>query len=99
MTQTDDDIDPKFRAKPTLVDRSGTPLPDYLQAAFIGGTHPMKVWRRHRGLAMGELARIAGTTTETIFNMERFNEAPEDDLVDIIANILEADPDALFEPE
>jgi hypothetical protein len=82
-----------------LVDRSGIPLPDYLQAAFDNGVHPLKVWRRHRGMAMGELARRAGTSTETIFNMERFNEGPDDDLIDTLADILDANPDALLAPE
>ncbi|TDI58211.1 MAG: XRE family transcriptional regulator [Alphaproteobacteria bacterium] len=99
MANATDNIEPDIEKQTVLVDRSGKRLPDYLQVAVNGGAHPLKIWRRHRGLAMGELARSAGTTTEIIFNMERFNEAPDDDLVDIIADILDAHPDALFLPD
>ena len=46
-------------AKARLASGQDELVPAAIVDAILGGAHPIRVWRRHRGLAVGELAAAA----------------------------------------
>ncbi|HET6160181.1 MAG TPA: DinB family protein [Dongiaceae bacterium] len=49
-----------------------TPLaiPEAVRQSVIGGTHPVRVWREHRGLNQGQLAAIVGISRAYLAQIE-----------------------------
>ena len=46
-------------------------FPDSVAAALLAGSHPIKVFREHRGLTQVQLAKAAGTSAVYISQLER----------------------------
>lgn len=49
---------------------SGDALPDALVGRLLDGEHPLRIWREHRGLKPGALARRAGVGASVIGAIE-----------------------------
>ncbi len=54
-----------FRKNPTET------FPDSVVAAILDGAHPLKAVREHRGLTQAALAKIAGTSSVYVSQIER----------------------------
>lgn len=91
----DDICRPASASTAPLRDKQGRPLSPHLQAALEDGKHPLKIWRRERGWSMGQLGRMANVTTETIFQIEKHNNSPEEAVWLRLAEVLDVCPDMI----
>jgi len=46
-------------------------FPDAVVAAIVGGTHPLKALRKHRGLTQAQLAKACATSAVYVSQIER----------------------------
>ena len=72
MTASEDlaDIAAFDQAKARLAAGEDELVPATIVDAILGGEHPIRVWRRHRGLAVGELAALAGVSQAYLSQIE-----------------------------
>jgi len=62
------------------------------------GEHPIRVWRRHRGIKAGELARRAGISQAYLSEIEGGKKSGSFKVMSAIAQALELDIDDLVPP-
>ncbi len=70
-------------------------VPGDVVDALMEGEHPVKVWRRHRGLSQAQLAERIGATQGSIAQIENRLRAGSVDTLARIAQALEVDLDDL----
>jgi DNA-binding XRE family transcriptional regulator len=79
-----------------VMDRDGVALPQHMQQAILNGKHPVKIWRLHRDLSMGDLAKLVNVSTATIFYIEKNNQPADASLIEKLAEVLNAHPEDLI---
>jgi len=73
----------------------GESFPDAVLGALLDGTHPMKVFREHRGMSRADLAKVAGTSAMYVSQIERGERPAGRKLLPRIAAALRVDMDML----
>jgi DNA-binding XRE family transcriptional regulator len=71
-------------------------FPDAVVAAILGGAHPIKAFRDHRGLTQAKLAKAAGTSTVYVSQLERSERRAGRKLQAKLGKALNVDPDLLI---
>ena len=94
--QTSDDNNDEPDDNAPIVDLDGVTLPQHYQQAIVNGKHQLKVWRRHRDLSMGQLAKLADVSTSTIYYVEQSSEPADEALLEKLAVALHAHPEDLI---
>ena len=70
-------------------------FPDTVVAAILEGCHPIKAFRKHRGLTQAQLASAVGTSPVYISQLERGERRAGRKLRATLSGALEIDPDLL----
>lgn len=70
-------------------------FPDSVVAAILDGVHPLKALREHRGMTQAKLAKIAGTSSVYISQIERGRRRAGRKLRAKLAKALHVEPDLL----
>lgn len=88
-----DDVRDYDTAKEAL--RSGREelVPADVADRFLNGENPLRVWRRHRGLAASDLAASCGLTPAAVSQIENGKRSPSVETLKAIAAALRVDVD------
>jgi transcriptional regulator with XRE-family HTH domain len=70
-------------------------FPDNVVEALLSGSHPLRVFREHRGLTQAGLARATGTSAVYISQLERGARRIGRKLRAKLATVLKVEPDIL----
>jgi DNA-binding XRE family transcriptional regulator len=66
---------------------------------FVGGEHPVRVWREHRALTLGTLAREAGIAQSYVSEIENGKKRGSVRALAALAKALRVDIEDLLAPE
>jgi DNA-binding XRE family transcriptional regulator len=66
---------------------------------FVGSDHPVRVWREHRGLSLGDLAKEAGIAQSYVSEIEHGRKRGSVRAVAALAKALRVDIEDLLAPE
>jgi DNA-binding XRE family transcriptional regulator len=66
---------------------------------FVGGEHPVRVWREHRGLTLGGLAKEAGIAQSYVSEIENRKKRGSVRALAALAKVLHVDIEDLLAPE
>jgi DNA-binding XRE family transcriptional regulator len=66
---------------------------------FVGGEHPVRVWREHRGLTLGVLAKQAGVAQSYVSEIENGKKPGSVRALAALAKALRVDIEDLLAPE
>ena len=66
---------------------------------FVGGDHPVRVWREHRGLALGALAKEASIAQSYLSEIENGKKRGSVRALAALAKVLRVDIEDLLAPE
>ena len=66
---------------------------------FVAGEHPVRVWREHRGLALGALAKEAGIAQSYLSEIENGRKRGSVRALAALAKVLRVDIEDLLAPE
>ncbi len=72
------------------------PIPLEITERILAGEHPVRVWRKHRGLTQKALAEAAGTTQTYLSQIESGRRVGSLKTLNAIARALEVDLDVLL---
>ncbi len=73
-------------------------MPADIVHRISAGEHPVRVWRRHRGIKAGDLARRAGISQAYLSEIEGGKKSGSFKVVSALAQTLEVDLDDLVPP-
>ncbi|MBI1777145.1 MAG: type II toxin-antitoxin system prevent-host-death family antitoxin [Proteobacteria bacterium] len=71
-------------------------FPDSVLAAILGGGHPLKALREHRGLTQAKLAKASGTSAVYISQIERGQRRAGRKLLAKLGKALDVDADTIW---
>jgi len=66
---------------------------------FVGGEHPVRVWREHRGLGLGALAKEAGIAQSYLSEIENGKKRGSVRALASLGKVLRVDIEDLLVPE
>ena len=88
----------EVRAREAAGDAEYVPV-EFAERIFVGGEHPVRVWREHRGLALGALAREAGIAQSYVSEIENGRKRGSVRALAALAKALRVDIEDLLAPE
>jgi DNA-binding XRE family transcriptional regulator len=87
----------EVRAREAAGDAEYVPV-ELVERIFVGGEHPVRVWREHRGLTVGALARDAGITQSYVSEIEHGRKCGSVRALAALAKALRVDIEDLLAP-
>jgi DNA-binding XRE family transcriptional regulator len=87
----------EVRARETAGDAEYAPV-ELAERIFVGGEHPLRVWREHRGLTLGALAREAGIAQSYVSEIEHGRKRGSVRALAALAKALRVDIEDLLPP-
>ena len=66
---------------------------------FVAGEHPVRVWREHRGLTLGALAKASGIAQSYVSEIEHGKKRGSVRALAALAKVLRVDIEDLLAPE
>jgi len=89
-------IDEGNRVSARIASGEEETLPAEFVAALVDGkTHPLRLWRRHRGLTLAALAKACGVTRSALSQLESRRTQASAALLKRLAEALDCDMDDL----
>lgn len=67
--------------------------PSEVMYAIVNGEHPLRVWRRYRGLTQKQLAEAAGISIAHLSQLENGRRSGTTDILTVLAEKLRLDPE------
>jgi DNA-binding XRE family transcriptional regulator len=87
-----------MRAREAAGDAEYVPI-EIAERIFVAGEHPVRVWREHRGLSLGVLARTAGIAQSYVSEIEHGRKRGSVRVLAALAKALRVDIEDLLAPE
>jgi DNA-binding XRE family transcriptional regulator len=88
----------EVRAREAAGDADYVPV-ELAERIFVAGEHPVRVWREHRGLTLGALAREAGIAQSYVSEIEHGRKGGSVRSLAALARVLRVDIEDLLAPE
>jgi DNA-binding Xre family transcriptional regulator len=88
----------EVRAREAAGDAEYVPV-ELAERIYVGGEHPLRVWREHRGLTLGALARQAGIAQSYVSEIENAKKRGSVRALAALAKALSVDIEDLLAPE
>jgi DNA-binding XRE family transcriptional regulator len=88
----------EVRAREAAGDADYVPV-ELAERIFVAGEHPVRVWREHRGLTLGALAREAGIAQSYVSEIEHGRKRGSVRSLAALARVLRVDIEDLLAPE
>ena len=88
----------EVRAREAAGDAEYVPV-ELAERIFVGGEHPVRVWREHRGLTLGALAKASGIAQSYVSEIEHGKKRGSVRALAALAKVLRVDIEDLLAPE
>jgi DNA-binding XRE family transcriptional regulator len=88
----------EVRAREAAGDAEYVPI-ELAERTFVGGEHPVRVWREHRGLTLGALAKASGIAQSCVSEIEHVKKRGSVRALAALAKVLRVDIEDLLAPE
>lgn len=88
----------EVRAREAAGDAEYVPV-ELAERIFVGGEHPIRVWREHRGLTLGALAKASGIAQSYLSEIENGKKRGSVRALAALAKALRVDIEDLLAPE
>jgi DNA-binding XRE family transcriptional regulator len=93
--EREDALDSKLLTDAARSNASGDYLPARLVKRMLGGEHPVRIWREHRGMTAGALATAAGVAPAYLSEIETGKKPGAVKALRALARVLEVAVDDL----
>jgi DNA-binding XRE family transcriptional regulator len=88
----------ELRAREAAGEAEYVPV-ELAERIFVGGEHPVRVWREHRGLSLGALAKTAAIAQSYLSEIENGRKRGSVRALAALAKALRVDIEDLLAPE
>jgi DNA-binding XRE family transcriptional regulator len=88
----------EVRAREVAGDAEYVPV-EFAERIFVAGEHPVRVWREHRGLTLGALAKEASIAQSYLSEIENGKKRGSVRALAALAKVLRVDIEDLLAPE
>ena len=88
----------EVRAREAAGDAEYVPI-ELAERIFVGGEHPVRVWREHRGLTLGALAKASDIAQSYVSEIEHSKKRGSVRTLAALAKVLRVDLEDLLVPE